>query len=381
MTLALFAFFVILSSLPGYACWWSYYDDWYDYDNSYDSYSYDYYDDYDYDDSYDYYDDYSYYDYSCYDYDDYSYYDYDDYDYDNYDDSCDNIYSDSDYDEGSSDDYAWDITMDDIKITGHDSFWDDPIFQEDNSWLNDGYDPNDYADPPSNESESSDPTWEDSGNGGGEQADNIGSYHPNNNATTTEITPPLLPQEYHQPESHEKLFKDNLPAQTLKQECKMTCVPTAMASIISMLGSDWSAEEIRDQIEQNYLNTKPEGYDLCKYGVLKVDLDNVMYKASFYETSINEIRNNIDEGNPCAAVINIGTNITEELHMIEIVGYFTEPVKEQIVFTSDGSQIVKTQEPVNAYQCINPGTGKYETHYDYEFQKYQDMIYVKYNAK
>lgn len=210
---------------------------------------------------------------------------------------------------------------------------------------------------------------------------NVGSYHPDNNATTTEITPPLLPVDYHMPEANEKLFKDNLPAQTLKQECKMTCVPTAMASIISMLGSDWSVEEIRDQIEQNYLNTKPEGYDLCKYGVLKGDLDNVMYKASFYETSIEEIRNNIDEGNPCVAVINIGTNIMEEMHMIEIVGYFVEPEKEQIVFKSDGSQIVKTQEPVNAYQCINPGTGKYETHYDYEFQKYQDMIYVKYNAK
>ncbi len=172
-------------AMPSRACWWSDYDDWYSYDY-YDDYSYndDYYDDYD-DYSYDYYyDDYDY------DYNDYSndyYYGNDSYDFENYDiiydyenyeDSYDDIYID-DHDD---DNYAWDVLLDDVVITGNDdAFWNDAIFQIDNSWLSDGEDPNDYNDPPSNDVEPTDPPGTNEGDGGGgndggNNVDNTGVY-------------------------------------------------------------------------------------------------------------------------------------------------------------------------------------------------------------
>ena len=320
-------------TMPSHACWWNYIDDMYSYDedSGCDDGGYDYYDDSGCDD-------YSY-DLGGYDY----YYGYDDW-----------------YDDNSGyNDYAWDITLDEVEITGsssNDSFWGSGIFIEQDLGMDDS---GSYSGTDSPQQTDSQSDTGQNGSGSGEpnapNSQSAGAYHPNNNPTTTETT-------YHQPKANEVLFKDNLPAQTLKMQCKMDCVPTVMATLIALSGSDYTASEIRENIEYNYLISKPERYDLCTKGVQPEDLEKVMNDAFFFKTSVGELVENINGGHPCAAVIDneIGR------HMIAIVGYFND---------DDGE--------VHAYQCINPGKegDKYETHYDYEFKNHLDKIYVKYNVK
>ena len=68
---------------------------------------------------------------------------------------------------------------------------------------------------------------------------------------------------------------------------------------------------------------------------------------SFESISVSEIPTAIDEGSPVVAVIGAADGINK--HMLVVVGYF------------------KDYFGVDAFQCINPGTGQYETHYSYEF--------------
>ncbi len=94
------------------------------------------------------------------------------------------------------------------------------------------------------------------------------------------------------------------------------------------------------------------------YGIplAKMDVFLFMTSVGFYVTDITEIPHNIDLGCPMTAVID-----TEDgLHMVEIVGYYQDYVG------------------INAFQCVNPGNGMYETHYTHEFNEYSNYIFVKY---
>ena len=278
----LLALMTLALSVPCHACWWNYEDDWnnwaddyiygYEYDYGYD-YDYDY--DYGYDYSYDYDYDYSYDNpYSSCDFEDYDII----YDYENYEDSYDDINIDDDtYDFPTveADLYG---ELDNVDIEG-DYFkskdWQDFISDFD-SWTEDKWYTEDTSDPPSNETEPTDPPGTNEGDGGG--GNDGGSQVEESSTPTTNDTQSSI---YHIPQANEKLFKDNLPAQTLKQECKMDCVPTILATIISMSESDsglsmYSDEGIRDQIEYMYLSTKDQNYSICTNGILTEDYSSLM---------------------------------------------------------------------------------------------------------
>ena len=78
-------------------------------------------------------------------------------------------------------------------------------------------------------------------------------------------------------------------------------------------------------------------------------METLMTGCGFLFESINvsNIPSAIDEGSPVVAVIRADDGINK--HMLVVVGYF------------------KDYFDVDAFQCINPGTGQYETHYSYEF--------------
>ena len=118
------AAFAASIAVPSHACWDYWYDDWY---------------------YYDYYDSYGNNGSTC----DFENYD-DRYDYENYEDSYDDIYLDCDHNDSNDDEVVYgeienwgssmEGTTDELFVTGHDNFWDDPIFQEDNSWMDFGND-------------------------------------------------------------------------------------------------------------------------------------------------------------------------------------------------------------------------------------------------
>ena len=171
------------------------------------------------------------------------------------------------------------------------------------------------------------------------------------------ITYRMLSPKYHQASTNEILFNNPLPEKTLKQEGNADGVATAVASLISLAGSEKSAEDIRTELEMEYTKIKEDGYLYCVDGVKKEDIDTFMNKAQFSKTPLDNIVGNIKSGNPCAAVIDTENG----LQMIGVVGYYDY---------SNG---------VDSYQCINPRTGLYETHSKQELQNYPEMIYVKCN--
>ncbi len=216
----------------------------------------------------------------------------------------------------------------------------------------------------------SDNGWEDSGNDGSEANDGsnsdgdgeetgVGAIHPNNN--NAEIIPPLSQPSLHVPVEDEVLFKDGLPAQSLKQAYGMDCVPTAMANLLSHIGSEQSAVEMRNNILLAY-------YNMCNgdvtgnaniNGIAIERIEAFMSLMNFDSISFNDVISYINSGSPSLAIIETDAGA----HMVEIVGYY-----------QDGWN----SYTIDAYQCINPGTGEYETHYSYEFEKYKTYIYIKY---
>ncbi|MCI6504256.1 MAG: hypothetical protein MSA13_06540 [Prevotella sp.] len=61
-----------------------------------------------------------------------------------------------------------------------------------------------------------------------------------------------MPEEIHKPAENEVLFKDNLPAQTIKQRTNMDCVSTSLGIISELSGSVQTAENVRENIEEMY---------------------------------------------------------------------------------------------------------------------------------
>ena len=196
-----------------------------------------------------------------------------------------------------------------------------------------------------------------SGTGGGSSGSVGGYWYPNNN--NVDINPPFNPT--HQKIDGEHLFKENLPAQSMKQETSMTCVPTAMANLLSHMGSQQSPQEMRKNIEVAYDNLYSDEKRLIKRdGVNINDINDFMEINGFVNISLSDIIFNIDNSVPCLAVIDNGSGF---MHMMEIVGYF------------DNNNYYKSSP--EAFQCIDPGTGQYTTIRIEKLQKYSNYIYSK----
>jgi hypothetical protein len=174
-----------------------------------------------------------------------------------------------------------------------------------------------------------------------------GSYHPANNATTVTITPPCPPQEFHKPVKGEVLFKQDLPAQTMIQQTRMDCVSTSLGIVFNIRGCEQSAESVRGIIEKKYKDyTDDEMSDVGVKSNAKMHYLMTKCDLFFEPIKVSEIPSAIDEGCPVVGVV--PANDGQNNHMVVIVGYFND-------------------FPVDAFQCINPGTGKYETHYASQF--------------
>lgn len=193
------------------------------------------------------------------------------------------------------------------------------------------------------------------GGNGGTINNDVGSYwYPDNN--DVEITPPYNPT--HQIIKGEHIFKEGLPDKSMKQETKMTCVPTAMANLLSHKGSSQSAEEIRRRIENTFKNLYSEYGDIRKNGISQNIINDFMGNFGFYNVNIDEVVSFINSGLPCLGIIATQSGM---LHMMEIVGYFDN----DNYFT----------DVPEAFQCIDPGTGEYRTIMIEEFNKYSEYIY------
>ena len=167
------------------------------------------------------------------------------------------------------------------------------------------------------------------------------SWHSSNN--DAEIIPPYTP--FHKEIDNEHLFRKNLPAKSMKQNTRMSCVQTATANMFSHMGSTQSAEELRTAIEDAYNNLYASDFgEMRVYGIQQRLIDLFMQSLGLYNIGLSEIVSSIDEGHPCLGVIETTSG---QLHMVEIVGYFK----------NDDSDVSVPKE----YQCIDPGTGEYTT--------------------
>ncbi len=282
------------------------------------------------DDSYD-----DYYDYDDYDYDDWDW-DYDDWDW-NDDDDDDIVY-------GEIDESNYDMNggeLDEVVVTP-----DTNDSNDDDWWRTDYGDDDDYG----NDDEWSDDYSDDD--------TSIGSYHPDNNNTTTNTTPPLLPNEVHMPVDNEKLFKDDLPVRYPYQTNHNNCFTTALAICNALMTGDYSFifyDNYRVSIEALFFDIFER--KIGEKGIYPDEVDNFLTNGSgliFDYISASEIASCIDNGDLVLATIADGT------HEVAIVGYYDD-------------------FGIDAYQCVNPGNGMYETHYEYEFKKDLIIRYYKNN--
>ena len=301
-------------AMPSRACWWSDYDDWY---------------------SYDYDNDYNYNDYGN---DSYDFENYDiRYDYENYEDSYDDIYID-DHDD---DNFAWDILLNDVVITGNDdAFWNDAIFIIDNSWLSDGEDPNDYNDPPSNDVEPTDPPGTNEGDGGG-GTPNTGNTNSNETIKSGEPQGKYWLDDSRRCSVEElkyrmKYYKNsnviqNLPSKFKEQGQNADCTARAIATAAWLSTGD--VTEYDYVIQMAYVASGNYNIDISINGVLSTNYMQ-MYNDFFdiieiKSNNINEntIRNYIDSNQSV-----IGTFCTGEIeyvwnppikgaHDVTIIGY------------------------------------------------------------
>ena len=184
-----------------------------------------------------------------------------------------------------------------------------------------------------------------------------GYWYPNNN--DAEINPPYNP--IHKKNDDEHLFRNDLPEKSMKQNTKMSCVQTAIANMLSHMGSTQIAEELRNKIEDAYNNLYANEFGKIQiYGIQQGFLDVFMQNLGFYNIGLSEIVSHIDYGHPCLGIIETTSGL---LHMVEIVGYFD----------NDNSNLPLPE----FYQCMDPGTGEYTTIRIKQFEKYARNIYSK----
>ena len=133
-----------------------------------------------------------------------------------------------------------------------------------------------------------------------------------------EINPPYNP--IHKKNDDEHLFRNDLPAKSMRQNTRMNCVPTAIANMLSHIGSMQSAEDLRNKIEDAYNSLYASDFgDIQDEGIQQDFLDVFIRSFGFYHVGLSEIVSCIDFGRPCLGVIETTYGL---LHMVEIVGYF-----------------------------------------------------------
>lgn len=287
----------------------------------------------------------------------YSYDDYDDDDWwdddDDYDDLLDDDYSwwdddDDDWDDNNNVDYG-DVNDDDYDIDGGEL--DDVVVTPDYDWgLDDDWWRVDYS---YEEEDNDDDDWYND-----YDDENIGNYHPNNNKTTNGTNPPSLPNDIHKAEKYEKLFKENLPAKYPIQSCKFNCFTTVLAICNALMADDFKFKSYSTYlfgIETWFTNIFNR--DICERGILHSEVyEFLTYGCNliYDKISVNDIASCIDNGDLVMVTIPNGT------HEVLVVGYYDD-------------------FGIDAYQCVNPGNGIYETHYDYEFDENLIIRYYKDN--
>lgn len=283
---------------------------------------------------------------ACWDdsYDDY--YDYDDYDDDWYDDDW---WYDDDFlgDDNTDDEFCFEIDDSDVKngptLDNVDVYYDG----NDNDWWRTDYgDDDDYG---------NDDDWSDDYS---DDDTSIGSYHPDNNNTTTNTTPPLLPNEVHTPVDNEKLFKDDLPARYPYQTNHNNCFTTTLAICNALTMGDFDFKYYNGYlayVENTFSDTF--GRDISEEGIYPCEVDRFITNGcnlEFDYITSSEIASCIDDGDIVMVTIANGS------HEVAIVGYYDD-------------------WGVDAYQCVNPGNGMYETHYVDEFKHGSIIRYSKNN--
>ena len=280
----------------------------------------------------------------CYD----DYYDYDDYDYDDWDWDCDDWdWNDDDDDDivyGEIDESNYDMNggeLDEVVVTP-----DTNDSNDDDWWRTDYGDDDDYG---------NDDDWFDYDEDGDTS---IGSYHPDNNNTTTNTTPPLLPNEVHTPVDNEKLFKDDLPARYPYQTNHNNCFTTTLAICNALTMGDFDFKYYNGYlayVENTFSDTF--GRDISEEGIYPCEVDRFITNGcnlEFDYITSSEIASCIDDGDIVMVTIANGS------HEVAIVGYYDDL-------------------GVDAYQCVNPGNGMYETHYVDEFKHGSIIRYSKNN--
>ncbi len=292
--------------------------------------------------------------YACWDddYDDYYGYDdddddyYDDYYYDWGEDDDDDGYDDDYGNDGYDDDYDYGYGNSDEPINGGTlvgvEVTPDYDWGLDEDWWRTDYGNDDCGNGNDDGDDSSDEVG-------------IGGIHDNNNSTTDVIVPPLLPREVHKPESNEKLFNQDLPIRYPRQTCNWNCFTTTIAICNALMTGDFNFESYATYIQAiEELFSIMFNREICVRGINPSEVDRFLTDGcGLIYDYINEsnITSCIDNGDLVMVTIGSGS------HEIAIVGYY-----------DDGYGI-------DAYQCVNPANGQYETHYGYEFNK--DLI-IKY---
>ena len=185
-----------------------------------------------------------------------------------------------------------------------------------------------------------------------------GYWYPNNN--DAKINPPYNP--IHKKNDDEHLFRNDLPAKSMRQNTRMNCVPTAIANMLSHMGSMQSAEDLRRNIENVCDDLYAEKYGKVQYvGIQQGLIDQFLSVLECYNIDLADIVSYIDSGHPCLGIIEIAPGC---LHMVEIVGYFD----------NDDST---PQSMPEFYQCVESGTGEYTTIRIERFEKYSKNIYSR----
>lgn len=180
----------------------------------------------------------------------------------------------------------------------------------------------------------------------------VGEYHSDNNKTS-----PTSGKHY--PAYDEVLFKDNLPAQYPRQKCSMSCFLTSIAICESLMKGDFSTYSSNLEAMESLFQCNL-GRDICDDGIYPDEMSyflDTVYMVDNEFIGIGDICGCIDNGDLVMVTIENGT------HEVVIVGYYDDCWG------------------VDAYQCVNPGTGLYETHYDYEFDENHIIKYKKSNKE
>ncbi len=160
------------------------------------------------------------------------------------------------------------------------------------------------------------------------------------------------------PVDNEKLFKDDLPVRYPYQTNHNNCFTTALAICNALTMGDFDFKYYNGYlayVENTFSDTF--GRDISEEGIYPCEVDRFITNGcnlEFDYITSSEIASCIDDGDIVMVTIANGS------HEVAIVGYYDD-------------------WGVDAYQCVNPGNGMYETHYVDEFKHGSIIRYSKNN--